>query len=142
MNRVQRGHPSTGTSVAGAQRADDAFFAALVEGDTDALETLLDDDFLLVDIFSGSVVGRDVLVGSIGAKLLTFEAIEVIERATRRYGDVAVIVGRTRMAVTYDGMELSAASRYTHVLGREAGGIWRLVSAQGTAIAEGSTEVS
>jgi ketosteroid isomerase-like protein len=141
MNRVQRGHPSSATSVAGAERADDGFFEALVAGDTDALESLLDDDFVLVDVFSGSAVGRDVLVGSIGANVLAFDAIDVIERATRRYGDVAVVVGRTAMTVTYDGTELAAASRYTHVLARAAGGVWRLVSAQGTPIAENPTEV-
>lgn len=142
MNRVQRGHPSSATSVAGAERADGGFFEALVAGDPDALDRLLDDDFVIVDVFSGSVVGRDVLIGSIGANVLTFTSIEVLERATRRYGDVAVVVGRTRMAVTYDGTELAVASRYTHVLARAAGGVWRLVSAQGTPIVENSTEVS
>jgi ketosteroid isomerase-like protein len=46
------------------------------------------------------------------------------------------------MAITYDGTELAVASRYTHVFTRAAGGVWRLVSAQGTPIAEDSTEVS
>jgi ketosteroid isomerase-like protein len=142
MNRVQLRHPSAATSVAGAERADDAFFAALVASDAETLESVLDDDFVLVDVFSGGVVARDELIGSIRGDVLTFVTIDVIERATRRYGDVAVVVGRTRMTVTYEGVELAAASRYTHVLARATGGIWRLVSAQGTPVAEDPTEVS
>ena len=45
--------------------------------------------------------------------------MQLVERATRRYGDTAVIVGRTEMSGSFGGATFAAASRYTHVLLRE-----------------------
>lgn len=54
----------------------------------------------------------------------------------RRYGEVAVVVGRTAMRGDLGLEPFAAGSRYTHVFAREAAGAWRLVSAQGTRIIE------
>ena len=115
--------------------ADDAFFAALLAGDTRALAEVLADDFLIVDVMSGNVSDRKAFLGPLGDGRLRFQSIDLIERQTRRYGDAAVIVGRTEMRGSFGGQEFGAASRYTHVLIR-ADGAWRLASAQGTPIAD------
>jgi ketosteroid isomerase-like protein len=130
------GHPSVAVSVSGALRADDGFFLALRTSDLPALDRLLDDEFVLVDVFGGATVYRHEFIGSVASGLLRFDEIEVAERATRRFGDTAVVIGRTRMAGSIDGTPFEVASRYTHVLTRVHGGVWRLVSAQGTRIAD------
>lgn len=125
----------------GAQRADAAFFAALLEGDVPALEELLAEDFVIVDVSSASAHPRAAFLEAIQAGAVSFEAIETHPEDTlvRHYGDsIAIIVGRTTMAFRGDdGQAFRADSRYTHVVQAERGA-WRLVSAQGTTIPDES----
>jgi len=142
MNRVARGHPSSAASVLGAERADDRFFAALLAADVAELDALLAEDFLLVDVVGGGVIDRGVFISTIGSGLVRFDAIAVVERSTRRYGDTAVVVGRTQMAGALEGVPFEAASRYTHVFARGADRGWLLINAQGTRIVDQATQPS
>jgi ketosteroid isomerase-like protein len=117
------------------EHSDDAFFAALLAADADALDQLLAQDFLIVDVARGGVTSRDEFVAAVRSAMVRFVEIAVAERTTRGYGNTAVIVGRTMMQVTIGGTPEALASRYTHVLVRD-GEVWRLASAQGTQIAE------
>jgi len=115
---------------------DDRFFAALLAADIDALRVLLADDFVLVGVFDGGIVTKDALLEVLGSGMLAFVSIVPVERAARRYGDAAVIVGRTSMACRFARSEIGVESRYTHVFAAGEGR-WRLVSAQGTPISNG-----
>jgi ketosteroid isomerase-like protein len=131
-----RGHPSVAHSVSVALRAEDQFFDALCAADLDTLDALLADDFVLVDVFAGATADRHEVIGSVGTRLLVFDSIDVVERSARRYHEIAVIVGRTRIVGSFDGSPFEVASRYTHVLRRVVAGMWQLVNAQGTRIAD------
>jgi ketosteroid isomerase-like protein len=115
---------------------EDAFFQALVEGDVASLGALLADDFVIVDVQRGGEIGRRAFLDAIASRYVRFEALSVVERRARRYGEVAVVVGRTDMRGEVGGERFAAASRYTHVFARVEAGRWRLVSAQGTQIVE------
>lgn len=115
--------------------ADQQFFAALLAADTADLDGLLADDFMLIDVMTGSEVPRAALLDVVGSGQLVFEAIDPAEVRRRRYGATAVVTGRTRMAGQYAGAAFAAASRYTHVYVEGAEGEWRMVAAQGTPIA-------
>ncbi len=116
---------------------DDQFFTALLKADGASLDRLLVDDFMLVDVLSGSEIEKAMLVPVVGSRQLTFEEIEAdaSARRVRLYGLTAVVTGRTRMSGRYAGTPWSARSRYTHVFVEEEGA-WRMASAQGTPIAE------
>jgi ketosteroid isomerase-like protein len=122
------------SSASGAECAEDQYFDALVAGDVERIEKLLAEEFLIVDIMSGRVVDRASFTAALRDGLVEFEGVHLVERLTRRYGDTAIIVGRTEMSGSFDGATFAAASRYTHVLLREPDGRWRLASAQGTRI--------
>ncbi|GAA2264187.1 hypothetical protein GCM10010149_00050 [Nonomuraea roseoviolacea subsp. roseoviolacea] len=116
---------------------DRRFFEALTAADAKVLDDLLADDFVLVSVDDGAVVGRDVLLDAIASGAVRFPAIESFpeEANVRRVGDVGIIVGRTGMNFTHpDGTAFSAGSRYTHVYVADSPGAWRLASAQGTTI--------
>src|SRR5262245_25104012 len=134
MNRILRGHESIASSVTGVERADDQFFGALLAGDIEKLAAVLAVDFLVIDVFAGAVSDRTSFIASFEGGRLRFDPVRVIERATRRHGDAAVVVGRTLMAGTFDGAGFEVASRYTHVFTRGDGGVWRLLNAQGTRV--------
>jgi GNAT superfamily N-acetyltransferase len=114
---------------------DEAFFAALLAADPGLLGTILAGDFLIVDVLSGQVARREELLDAIRSGQLRFTEVTryAEERSVRLRPPVAVVTGRTRMVLCYQGNEVTAHSRYTHVHARENGG-WRLMSAQGTPI--------
>jgi chromate reductase, NAD(P)H dehydrogenase (quinone) len=120
------------------ERTDEAFFAALLDGDRPGLESLLAEDFTIVDVAAGAVHARADFLDAVGSGAIAFEAIETHagEAIVRVYGgDTGIIVGRTSMSfAAADGTAFSAESRYTHVF-RSDGRRWRLVAAQGTPIA-------
>lgn len=122
------------TVVSEAEAAEDAFFAALRTGDVTALEDLVDESMRLVDVNSGMVVERPAFLDALRDRTLVFDGVELVERATRRFGDTAIIVGRTEMAGSFGGTGFSVSSRYTHVFAHGQGTRWRLVNGQGTPI--------
>jgi ketosteroid isomerase-like protein len=116
---------------------DQYFFQALMDADTDRLDALLAEDFVLVGVEDGAVAGKAALLTLITSGTLRFPAIRSFpdEALVRRIGDVGLVVGRTSMTFENpDGTTFSAGSRYTHVFAADASGTWRLLSAQGTAI--------
>ncbi len=118
------------------EQVDDEFFEALTASDVGRLEPLLDERFLIVDVMSGAVADRAALTSALDERVLEFDSVELIERATRDYGDTAILVGRTRMSGSFAGAAFTASSRYTHVFIRGTDTRWRLASAQGTQIIE------
>ncbi|GIG64302.1 nuclear transport factor 2 family protein [Phytomonospora endophytica] len=121
------------TTTATALAADDAFFTALLTADGRALDALLADDFSLVDVMAGQLVPRDAFLGLVGGGDLEFLKVDrdATDVAVRERPGLSVITGRTRMTMRFQGEEVTAASRYTHVFVKD-GGNWRLLAAQGT----------
>jgi ketosteroid isomerase-like protein len=114
--------------------ADRAFFTALTSADVESLDSLLVDDFVLIDVSSGSEITKPMLLAAIGSCQVKFDAIEVIESRTRVYtANTAVVTGRTEMRGRVGDVTLTTSSRYTHVFVLQDGA-WVLVSAQGTQI--------
>jgi hypothetical protein len=83
---------------------------------------------------NGAVITREQLIGAIGARILVFEHIDLLETAVRFHGPAAVVVGRTSMGGRMGDTPFTAASRYTHVYMAQNDG-YRFVAAQGTPIA-------
>lgn len=114
--------------------AEDAFFQALVKADAGLLDSILAEDFLIIDIMRGDVTGRVGFLAAVAARQVDFDQIDPADRQVRRYGPTAIITGRTQMSGTSADGEFTIASRYTHVFIRDTDG-WKLASAQGTPIA-------
>jgi ketosteroid isomerase-like protein len=118
--------------------AERAFFAALLAGEAAVLDGLLADDFVIVDVMAGQAVSRQDFLGAIasGDSAQRLEFVEVVrneaETLVRHRPGVAVVLGRTRMTMRFQGQELTVPSRYTHVWSSEDGDRWRLFAAQGT----------
>jgi ketosteroid isomerase-like protein len=114
--------------------AERRFFSALLDADTDGLDRVLADDFMLIDVMSGSEITKSSLLALVGSGQLKFDAIEPTDRHVRLYQTTAVITGRTQMKGRFADIPFAASSRYTHVYVDQQGE-WRLVTAQGTQIA-------
>jgi ketosteroid isomerase-like protein len=115
-------------------KAERGFFAGLIHGSAEELRSLLTDDFILIDVMTGSELPGSELLRAVGAGQLKFLAIEAVESRVRVHGKTAIVTGRTRMQGRFGEQSFAAHSRYTHVFVEE-GGAWRLASAQGTQVA-------
>jgi ketosteroid isomerase-like protein len=110
-----------------------AFFAALVAGDAKTLDSLLTDDFILVDVMAGNEITKPALLAAVASNQVKFDAIVPAEPRVRRYDTAAVITGRTHMTGRLGESPFTLSSRYTHVFVRQQNR-WLLASAQGTQI--------
>ena len=128
---------TTQQHIEALQRTDSDFFKALLAGDIPALESLLAEDFVIVDVASGSVHPRGGFLLAIVAGAVIFQEIKRFpeESVTRLTGPgTGIVIGRTAISFCGGaGAATELASRYTHVFQAD-GGNWRLVSAQGTPI--------
>ena len=117
-------------------QAERQFFAFLVQADVKRLDRILSEDFLLIDVMTGSEITKSALLAVLGSGQLKFETIDPFEQRIRTYGQTAVITGRTQMSGQFDAGPFTASSRYTHVYVKDQSH-WQLVSAQGTQITGG-----
>jgi len=113
--------------------ADRHFLASLIDANLPALDQVLADDFILIDVMSGSEITKSSLLAVIGSGQVKFESIEPADNLVRLYQATAVVMGRTRMKGRLGGAPFAASSRYTHVFVMQQGE-WRLAAAQGTRI--------
>jgi ketosteroid isomerase-like protein len=113
-----------------------AFFAALVAADAIALDGLLADDFILVDVMAGNEIAKPALLAAVVSRQVKFDAIVPAEPRVRLYDTTAVITGRTHMTGRLGETPFTVSSRYTHVFVRQHER-WLLASAQGTQIKAG-----
>jgi ketosteroid isomerase-like protein len=114
--------------------ADERFFNALITGDAQALDRILVDDFIMVDVMSGSEITKPAFLAAIGSGQIKFEAIEPADNRVRLYQTTAIVTGRTQMKGRFGDASFAASSRYTHVF-VSLQDEWRLAAAQGTPIA-------
>ena len=113
------------------READHQFFDALTAGDLAKLEALLTDDFVLIDVMGGSEIDKSALLSAMRSGTLKFLSIVPGESRVKVVGEVAIVVGTTRMRGSFEGNVFETGSRYTHIFVR-AGDAWRLTAAQGT----------
>src|ERR1700710_1259757 len=95
--------------------ADKQFFHALITADAPALQQLLADDFILIDVLRGAENSKTDFLAVVQSGQIKFESIVPAENTVRVYGNTAVIIGRTEMKGNMGGMPFAASSRYTHV---------------------------
>lgn len=112
---------------------EERFFAALRDRNREALESVLAEDCVLIDVMTGSEVPRAEFVDFVGSGRLVFELIERLGARVRLYGGTAIVTGQTRMSGRFDKQTFQVRSRYTHVYAEDGGG-FRLVNAQGTPV--------
>ena len=95
--------------------ADAAFFAALRSADADALDALLADDFMIVEVGAGAVHTRDAFLGAVREGHVRFTAIDTdpAESLVRVHGALAVVIGSTRMTMAGAGARRAPSTAAT-----------------------------
>lgn len=114
-------------------KAERKFFNALIEGNPADLNQLLSDDFVLIDVLSGSEIAKSTLLAAVSSGQLKFGSIESRDSHIRFYDGMALVTGTTRMDGRFMDTSFALFSRYTHFYSKQLDE-WHLVAAQGTQI--------
>ena len=94
------------------------FFNGLI-ANVEAVEDLMSDDSLLIDVLSGSEVTKGELIAVLRSGQLKFEKIKPLDSRVRFYQDTALVTGSTEMSGRFGNDPFSVLSRYTHGSGSE-----------------------
>ncbi|MBV9326776.1 MAG: nuclear transport factor 2 family protein [Chloroflexi bacterium] len=108
--------------------------AAELAADSNALEPLLADDFLLVGPL-GFMLDKAQYLGSRRSGDLKHESLVWEDVRVRAYGDAAVAVGSQTQRSTFQGRDASGRFRVTQVAVRQGGG-WVIVGLHYSPIAQ------
>ncbi len=112
---------------------------AVVDGDTNSLESILADDWIGIDP-TGGVESKALVAKNLRDGAIDYEAIDPLEEAkVRVYGDAAVVTGRYQAKLTYKGQKIDSLVRTSEFYAK-LGGTWRCVHTQVTHIAGQSGE--
>ena len=108
---------------------EQSWMAAWVTKDRATCQRILADDFLLTSARGALMSKSEWLAGAMGPFVCTdfhWEQIQV-----RRFGDVAVVHGRSKQQATVAGQDWSGVFLVTDVWVRR-NGLWQVVSRHGT----------
>jgi len=112
---------------------DRNLFVSLTETNITEIDLVLAPDFLLIDAIQGNEIRKSELLAALQSGALKFQSVEQADVRLRFYPGTAIITGRTRMSIRFQGAEMEVHSRYTHVYIVQHG-YWRLITGQGTPI--------
>jgi ketosteroid isomerase-like protein len=105
---------------------------AYPNGDVEALERILADDWTAID-GAGLVISKRQLLERVASSTRPFDRHEFDEFRLRLFGDSAVVTGRLSARGRTEGGEFSFRQRYTRVyVKREE--VWQAVAAQVTVV--------
>jgi ketosteroid isomerase-like protein len=108
---------------------------ALQRGDMPASAELLRDDFLITTAgWLAEPVGKSAWLEALTGRM-TLDHYDLRLVATRRYGDVGVVLAESSQQGTHNDVPFSMTFRYTDVWVRENGG-WRLATRHASGIPE------
>jgi ketosteroid isomerase-like protein len=113
-------------------RQADAWDKAIVRKDRAAIESNMADDFRNID-GRGTVSAKKAFVDGLMDARLSIDPYTVDELDVRRYGDVALLSGHTKMTGRWEGESFTSEYRYIDVYVRRDGR-WKVVSVQITRI--------
>jgi len=115
-----------------ATECSNAFFKALLDEDSNALNNVLADDFLIVS-FDGQQVDRDMLSQGVAQGYITIDTGMISGTRTRNYGDVGVITGTWNVKGKIENNGFQNEVTYTVVSVKNAGN-WKVSSVQLTPV--------
>ena len=95
-------------------RLEDEFARAVASNDTDALDGLLADDWIIVEP-DGSIIDKARFLGVIRSGALSHESMESTDLRVRLYGNTAVVTALTTTKGKFMGQDFASCERATDI---------------------------
>ena len=108
---------------------------AILNGNPDALGSLLADDYMAITP-AGTIQTKDQTLSNLRARRIHVTALDVSDRKVRFYGTTAVVTSLAEVQGTNADGDVTGSFRYTRVYVRDAQGNWKIVSFEASRIRE------
>jgi ketosteroid isomerase-like protein len=131
---IDNGSGPSGAAAAELIALEQQFAQALTKGDVDALEKIVDPDWMVIGP-DGKVITRSAFFDVVKSGALSHSSMELDETRVRFYGDTAIVTARALTTGSYQGHPFTTRERSTDVFVRQHGQ-WKYVLTQLTTIAE------
>ncbi|HQR04845.1 MAG: nuclear transport factor 2 family protein [Proteobacteria bacterium] len=115
-------------------RLEEQWRQALIDGNRNELENILDEDFFY-NTAIGTRVSRASLIRDITSGTVKIRQVTREPALIQMYGDVALVSGLTRAVAVIQGQEQTVLSRHLHVWVHR-GQHWKLAARQVTPVTE------
>ncbi|HSG27798.1 MAG TPA: nuclear transport factor 2 family protein [Candidatus Krumholzibacterium sp.] len=113
----------------------DRMVSAMRDGDVDALDRLIDDEYRGCTI-AGKIEGRDAILGAYGPGGARLDQYRTSETEVLISGEIGMISGRVYLSGHWGELLFEHDARFIDIYRRRSGG-WRLYRSQGTEVAAG-----
>jgi ketosteroid isomerase-like protein len=111
---------------------------AVVKGDTNALSSLLSEDYMAITPF-GTLQNKQQTLDSLSTGRWRITLLNQIERKVRFYGTTAIVTSVVEVQGTSPDGNISGDYRYTRVYARDPKGTWKIVNFEANRMAPTST---
>jgi ketosteroid isomerase-like protein len=109
-------------------KLEEQFAEAIIKNDPGAIESLVSDDWIIINA-DGGIIDKERFLGVIKSGTLAHEMMESDNMRVHVYGDSAVVTALTRTKGKFMGQEFSTEERATDFFVR-LDGRWRCVLTQ------------
>ena len=116
------------------EQLEDKWRHAQLAGDADAMEALLDDEYIGITA-NGLVTTKTQQLERVRAKRAQLSRLEFSDVKVKILGQTAVVTCLAEVEGTNDGVPIHGMYRYTRVYARLANGSWKIMNFEATRIA-------
>jgi len=106
---------------------------AQLDGDVAAMDKILSDDFLGINV-SGEVVTKAQQLDRMRSRQLTITMLDISDVKIKLIGQIAIVTSMAKIASTGPGGPLNGSFRSTRVYQQLPSGIWKLTSFEATRV--------
>ena len=146
LGSAETGLAVPGTQVPRGQRhefrheidqAEDAWRAAMLKGNSAALDALLADDYTAITA-KGAIQTKEQALSNLRSGAFQLSALNISDRKVRIYGNTAVVTSVAELTGSRKDQEVTGRYRYTRVYVRNSQGQWKIVSFEASRIQDPS----
>jgi uncharacterized protein DUF4440 len=127
----------TGGVAAELTQIEHRLVKAWLESDRKTVDSILASEWSVIDL-TGYVLTKEQVMKEIGSGERRIDSGSVDDLNIRRYGDTAIVTGRSVLSGTYQGQRASVTQRFTDVFIKRDGR-WQVVASQGTQVGQTQT---
>ena len=115
------------------EKLEEAWRTAQLNGDVEAMDKLLSDDYVGITM-SGQLVTKGQQLERMGTRTLVLTKIQLEDVKVKLIGTTAIVTSRAEVEGTNDGEPMHGNYRYTRVYSRLPSGAWKITNFEATRV--------
>lgn len=117
------------------EKLEEAWRTAQLNGDVEAMDRLLSDDYIGITM-NGQIVTKAQQLDRMRSRTVAVSKIDLDDVKVKLIGQTAVVTSRAEVAGTNDGQPIEGTYRYTRVYARTPNGSWKITNFEATRVGE------